>query len=611
MSARRRLAAYGALVVAADLTACNRPAVVTNSALTFNKDIAPIVWRRCSGCHRPGEIGPFSLLTYDDVRSHADKIAEATRRRIMPPWLPEPGYGAFQNERRLTSDELDRIQRWIEQGTPEGNPADRPPPPTWTAGWQLGQPDLVVELAEAYTLRPSESDVFRNFVIPIPIDSARWVRGLEVRPGNNKMLHHMTIGIDRTRASRRLDDEDPEPGFSGGMFSETTNSPDNRALGWTPGMMPVMEPADMPWRLDKGSDLVLQLHLMAPHAGMVETIRPSVGFFFTNTAPTRRSIDFRLGSKTIDIPAGQADYAIEDTYALPVDVDLLSVYPHAHYLGDDINVLATLPDGTVKPLIWIKHWNFRWQDQYRYVEPVYLPKGTVLTMRYTYDNSDGNPHNPHHPPVHVSYGPQSTDEMGDLWLRFVPRDPGDADILARSYMENESRKDVNAAEQLVARNPRDARWRSLLGARRLESGRVPEAIAEFEEALHLDPRNIEAHNNLGHVFRLQGRLPEALAQFREAARLAPSNDLVELNLANTLEDLGQGDEALPHYRRALALNPDAAGAHNDFGAALASRGLIDEAIEHFSRAVELRPDDADAQRNLAQAQQVRAGVRRN
>src|SRR5438105_2732841 len=213
------------------------------SRLTFTKDIAPIVWARCATCHRPGEIGPFSLITYDDVRRHATQIAAVTARRVMPPWKPAPGRGSFQNERRLSDAELDAIQTWIAAGAPEGEAADLPalPLPLREAqrerAWQLGTPDLIVTMPAPYTLAADGTDVFRTFVIPIPVAAARYVRALEFHPGNARVVHHANLGVDRTRSSRRLDARDPEPGYSGGMERDA-RYPEGQLLGWTPGQAP-------------------------------------------------------------------------------------------------------------------------------------------------------------------------------------------------------------------------------------------------------------------------------------------------------------------------------------------------------------------------------------
>jgi Flp pilus assembly protein TadD len=600
----RGAAAASMCVGSLALAACRTPARAESSIHpTFNRDIAPLVWDHCTGCHRPGQPGPFSLITIEDVRKRARLIVSATGRHLMPPWLPEPQGHAFVGERRLRSEEIERIARWVTDGTPEGEPGDRRSPPSWSDGWQLGRPDLIVELPQAYTLRAEGADVFRNFVMPIPLSGPRFVRGIEVRPGSRGVVHHATLGIDGTRGSRRLDARDSEPGFEGGMFSEGTHSPDNHALGWTPGMTPVMEPPDMAWRLEKGSDLVIQLHMIP--SGKPEAIRPAVAFFFTDTPPSRRPIDVRLGSKTIDIPAGESTYAIEDAYTLPVDVDVLSIYPHAHYLAREMKASATRPDGTQVSLIAIRNWDFRWQDQYRYATPVFLPKGTTLTMRYTYDNSAANVRNPHHPPQRVRYGPLSSDEMGDLWLRVLPRTNADADTLARSYLANERRKNIGAAERMVAEHPREAKWRNDLGARYLEAGRVDEGATQLQEALRLEPAQPEAHHNLGRALQSKGRLADAVGHFREAARLAPDDNQVHLSLANALQDTGRLDEAIVHFRRAVALDPDDAEAHNGLGAALASKGLVDEAGEHFRLALEIQPDYSDAKKNLHLADELR------
>jgi hypothetical protein len=173
---------------------------------SFSRDIAPIMIEHCANCHRPGESGPFHLLTYDDVRKRGRQIAQVTRSGYMPPWLPDPGYApAFVGERYLTPDQIGTIQNWVRDGMPEGDPADLPPEPEWPAGWQLGEPDLVVEMSEAYTLPAEGFDIFRNFVIPVPPDRPRWVRTVELRPGNAKIVHHAVMMIDRTQSSRRYD----------------------------------------------------------------------------------------------------------------------------------------------------------------------------------------------------------------------------------------------------------------------------------------------------------------------------------------------------------------------------------------------------------------------
>jgi Flp pilus assembly protein TadD len=542
-------------------------------------------------------MAPFSLLQYDDVKPRAAEILRVTSSRMMPPWLPEPGYGSFANERRLTDEELSRLRRWVEDGAVEGDPRDRQAPPAGDDGWQLGKPDIVVELADPYVLRPGATDVFRNFVLPIPVPTTRYVRGMEVRPGSPHVVHHATIGIDASRASRLLDEADPEPGYAG-MFSSGAHSPDSHALGWTPGMTPRLDPPETAWRLDAGSDLVVQLHLMPAHLTEPEPVRPSVGLYFSNSVPTAETVDFKLGSKLIDIPAGEANYVVTDTCELPVDVETLSVYPHAHYLGKEMKVFATRPDGRVEWLLWIKRWNFNWQDQYQFATPVFLPRGTTVTMQYTYDNSTANASNPSRPPVRVEYGPQSTDEMGDLWLRFRPRTRREASVLAQSFLDNELRKNLAAAEKGLADHPGDGRWLGLVGARYLEAGRADEAVRYLRRARDARSRDPEVRNNLGAALRERGRLADAVGELTIAAKLAPGNWQIHVNLADALQDSGDLAGAVRHFRAALALNPAAAESHNNLGVALASGGDLESALAEFRRALEIRPDYADAQANL-------------
>ena len=201
----------------------------------------------------------------------------------MPPWLPEHGYGDFANERRLTDDQIAIIQRWVDQGAVEGAPADKPPIPAWPQGWQLGQPDLVLNMADAYTLPAGEADVFRNFVFQVPLPSTRYVRAIEFRTDSSRVLHHASVAVDPARMSRKLDRADPEPGFASMPDDQVQN-----VFGWSPGKAPFMEPADRAWTLAKGSDLVVQMHMLP--GGTPEVIRPAIGLFFTDTAPTRTPI---------------------------------------------------------------------------------------------------------------------------------------------------------------------------------------------------------------------------------------------------------------------------------------------------------------------------------
>jgi tetratricopeptide (TPR) repeat protein len=604
------------------LTACRRTTSTapagssTPRALTFNRDIAPILFQNCGSCHRPVDSGatpsttaatqsgagdplciagaPFSVLDYRQVRDYANEIADATESRSMPPWLPEPGFGNFANTRLLKDEQIALIRQWVDQGAPEGNPADKPPIPNWPSGWQLGTPDLVVKMPQPYTVRSGGSDVFRNFVLPVPLSSTRYVRAVEFRADSPRILHHASIAVDRTRFSRKLDRADMEPGFAAMLDDQVQN-----VYGWSPGKVPFMEPADMAWTLDKGSDLVVQLHMLP--GTKPEIVQPSIGLFFADAPPARAPIVVKLESKSIDIPAGTADYVVEDSYVLPADVDVLSVYPHAHFLAKEMKGTATLPGGTTEWLIWVKHWDFRWQDQYRFARPLFLPKGTTLSMRFTYDNSDGNPRNPHRPAQRVKWGPQSSDEMGALWLDVLPRRGEDTDVLLRDFAQRSLQADIAGAETQLKTSPDDALAHNFLATKYLQAGRMLQAESQLQETLRLKPYDAEAHSNLGSALLQQGRVPEALEHLLEAARIKPGDDRVRFNLGNGLNAAGRTDEAIAEFQRAVRLNPENADAHFNLAVLIGPRNRLDDAIAHLRRAIEINPQYGDAHRNLAVA----------
>lgn len=565
--------------------------------VTFNKDIAPIVFANCAPCHRPGEVAPFSLLTYADAVKHADAMAEETRARHMPPWLPERGEFPILGDRRLRDDQIGTIQRWVKDGKVEGNAADLPKPPTWPDGWQLGKPDVVLTLARPYTLKPSTDDVYRNLVIHTSLKAGAFVRAVEFKTGGAP-IHHAVIRVDRSQASRRRDGQDGQPGFDG-MAWQTVQDPEGQFIGWAPGRGPIVSPDDIPWRLDQGDDLVVELHLIPSDKPAV--VQPTIALFLTDKPPVQAPLTVKMGSKLIDIPAGQRDYVVTDTYVLPVPVDLMSIYPHAHYLGKDMRVTATLPDGAVKTLMHIPQWNFHWQQDYRYATPIPLPAGTTLTMRYTYDNSDGNEENPRNPPVRVRLGPRSTDEMAELGLQVMPKSVADAARLAQSFDDRDMLANVALAEMRVRETPDSAEFQAFLGGAYVEVGRFADAIGPLEAALRLDERLASAHSDLGTTLMEQGRLADALTHFRRAAALAPRDESMQFNLGNALGRASRLAEAEAAYVRALAINPDFPDAHVNLGSLQFSAGRVKEALAHFQRAVELKPNSAVIHSDLSSA----------
>ncbi len=425
------IAAAGSHVFAGSSTPGQTPASKVPSAaaaktssksVTFNRDIAPIVFHNCAPCHRPGEAGPFPLLTYEDVKKHGRQIVAVTQSRFMPPWPPEPQPLKFADERRLGERQIALIKKWVDEGMIEGNPADLPPQPKFVPGWQLGEPDLIVKASKPFQLPATGSDVYWNFILPLPLDRDRWVKGIEVRPGDKRLLHHANVVVDRLELSRKLEKQ-PGAGFGGmdiRLESGMLGPNGSHFLFWKPGTVPAFEPPDMALRLEKGTDLMLKTHLQP--SGKPELIQPSIGIYFTDQPATKHPMLFQFSCDgMLDIPAGDENYVVTDNFTLPVDVDLLAIYPHSHYLGKDLDATATLPNGTRETLIHIKHWDLNWQAVYRYAKPVPLPKGTVIAMHYVYDNSEDNLANPSHPPKRVRAGNRASDEMSQLGFQVLPK----------------------------------------------------------------------------------------------------------------------------------------------------------------------------------------------
>jgi tetratricopeptide (TPR) repeat protein len=528
------------------------PLPAVSATVTFNRDIAPILFRNCVVCHRPGESAPFSLLEYTEARKRASLIAALTASRFMPPWLPARGEIAFVGERGLDDDAIARIRQWVEQGAVEGDPADLPPRPRFTEGWQLGEPDVILEMPESFTVPAEGVDVFRNFVLPIPVSTPRWVKAVELRPGNPRVVHHAVMQVDRSRSSRRRDEEDAVPGFSG-MDMAGSEPPGGQSIGWTPGKVPIVDER-LAWRLEPGSDMVLQLHMLP--TGKAEEVAPRIGLYFTDKAPAEQAFSLLMRNDDIDIPAGVADYVVGDSLTLPVEVEVLGVYPHAHYLGRSIEAHATLPDGSTRPLIDIPKWDFNWQDDYRYRDPLRLPAGTRIDMRFVYDNTSANALNPHNPPRRVRFGNRSTDEMATLTIQVVPEREGDAPLLREALMRG-----------------------------RLEK----------------HPDNWFAHNLLSSALKAQGRMDEALSHIHEAIRLHPGHPQLRFNLANTLLALGRTEEAVEAYERVLAIEPDHAKANNNLAVAYQRMGVLDRAVRHYREQLTITPMDARAHANLGTA----------
>jgi hypothetical protein len=400
--------------------------------ITFSDTIAPIVHTQCITCHRRGEAAPFSLITYDDVKKRAATIVKVTQSRVMPPWQATHAAGEFVGERRLSDAQIDAFRRWHADGMPQGDLSKVPPAPSFVDGWQLGTPDLIIEMPVAYDVPASGPDAYRSFAIPTGLTEDRWVRAVEFRPRARRVVHHALFGYARAGAVAKAETENPDgkPGLSGlapvNWFPGFAPAGDLGA--WAVGGTPRFLPDGLGRLLPKGTDFVVQLHVHP--TGKPETERAQIGLFFADKQPDRSL--FTLGApglfgliKGIDIPPGAKDYAIDGTMTMGIDMRIVSVAAHAHYLGKEIKAVATLPDGSERTLLWIPDWDFNWQDQYFYKDPPVLPKGTRIDVRLTYDNSADNPRNPNSPPKRVQWGEESSDEMASVQFLAVAANAAD------------------------------------------------------------------------------------------------------------------------------------------------------------------------------------------
>lgn len=552
----------GALLLS--LTGCgDRPVGADQGAAkpTFTKHVAPIIYQHCAYCHHPGQAAPFDLLTYADASQRARQIAEVVTSRYMPPWLPEPGFNHFQNERVLTDQEIALVNAWVAAGAPEGNPADLPPPPRFTSEWFLGQPDVIVRLPEPYELPADGPDVYRNFVIPIPTDREQHVRALEFRPGNARVVHHAFLAVDPTGESRREDLRDEAPGYPGMHLPRAGDVPQGQFFSWQPGKVPMGGDPARAWRLQPNSWMVVQVHLRT--TGKPEQVQPEVGIYFADQPGTDLTFKLGLSSYALDLPAGATNFVAEDGFELPVDVELLAILPHAHYLAKTMQGLATLPDGSNRWLLNIGQWDFNWQGEYWYREPVQLPKGTRVGLRFFYDNSTNNPVNPFNPPQPVSYGLNSTDEMAELWMIFRLKSVADQRQLSMAVMPKLAGEVITYNLKLLEQDPANARSWLQVGNASYALGQHAQAVDALRRALQFDPQLDEAQYYLGLVAFDQRDFPRAQQAFEAAVAINRSNHKAHGYLGLVflhLDDLPKSESSLIE---ALRINPEDQVARNN------------------------------------------------
>ena len=435
------------------VAACTTAFAADKPAPTYHKDVVRILQKNCQDCHRPNQVAPFALLTYEQARKRTSDLARVTGERLMPPWPASPSFGGpFRDARVLTADEIATLQSWADSNCPEGDPNDAPKPRTFSSDWALGEPDVILTMPEPYSVAPTGSDDFRVFVLKTNFPDDRWIRAVDFHPRNRSVVHHIIAGVDPSGRGRELDAADPGPGYYDlGGFGDGV--PISAFLPiWTPGAKPRYCPDGTGYMLPKGADILIQVHYHK--TGKPETDTTAVGLYLSNK-PLPREVhtgfvfpnltmnqamaaqakiqDARKAGKRIGIlellrsvdaiviPAGATHYEVKAStkpgasmMARPLDRDILvtSVMPHMHWLGKDFTFSAVLPDGKTRvPLIKIDHWNFNWQGSYAFKEPIRIPQGSWFEVEAHFDNSDANPANQNKPPKVVRWGEGTSDEM--------------------------------------------------------------------------------------------------------------------------------------------------------------------------------------------------------
>jgi len=406
-------AALGAILFAAALSA----------APNFSKDVAPILQKNCQQCHRPGEVAPMPLLTYQQTRPWAKAIKTAVASRKMPPWFADPKYGHFLNDASLSQKEIDTLVAWADAGAIEGNPKDLPKPVQFEDGWNIGKPDLILELPKALDVPATGTLDILYVAIPVSLKEDRWIQMAEIRPGNRALVHHVNAFVRGPNSALMRNHPYGVPFIpppAAPVTAAQKARPESEVLvdyvpgriskSWLPGQAKFMA---------AGSDLILQIHYQTN--GKAGSDRTKVGLVFSKTPPRERVLSAVSKSWDFEIPPGAVNHEVRSSVEFATDVKLVSLQPHMHYRGRDYEYKAIYPTGETEILLKVPHWDFNWQLTYALAEPKLLPRGTRIECTAHYDNSANNPFNPD-PKKRVTYGEQSWDEMMSGWME-VAFDP--------------------------------------------------------------------------------------------------------------------------------------------------------------------------------------------
>jgi tetratricopeptide (TPR) repeat protein len=468
-----------------------------------------------------------------------------------------------------------------------------------------------------YTLAAQGSDVFRNFVVPIKLESPRWVRSIELRPENPRVTHHARLGIDSTSESMRRDAEDTEPGYAGMAWGQ---DPEGQLVIWAPGVVANPGASGVAWRLNPKTCLVLHTHMQP--SGKTEEVKFRIGIRFADGPPAQHPAMLRIGSRDIDIPAGAVQHVVTDRYTLPIDVEVHKVFPHAHSLCRELSVVAELPSGDRDTLILIKNFDENWHEMYRYHEPVHLPRGTRLVTTFAYDNTVANVRNRRSPPQRTAYGSNADDEMADVYLQFTATHADQRAVLMENYKRYELQSQLVGFRKTLELHPKDPWSQEGLAACYVGLGKPADAIRILEqrlkvgravfpmtslgvallfdgspsrgeeqlrEAISLDDQYPLAWLGLGRTLAAQKKIEPAEAAFRRTLELVPGLLDARLSLADLLIRSGRLDEAEKLCETNLSDSPDAANVYLKLAEISVKRNRYDDALEHFKTAQRLAP----------------------
>ncbi len=404
--------------------------------VTFHKEIEPLLQDHCQVCHRPGEIGPMPLLTYQEARPWAKAIKQAVLSRKMPPWFADSTVQHYNNDVSLSATEIETLTSWVDAGAPEGDPKDTPIPRTFVEGWGIGQPDLIVEMPQTYSVPASGTIEYTYVILPTHFTEDRWVVAAEIRPGNRAVMHHAALHV-RLPGSKWMREYPmgvpyvPAPGGS----ADERRSSDEWLTNYAPGRPPYALPPGTAFLVKAGSDFVLQFHYTTN--GTAASDRSKIGLIFAKAPPAKRAFIAPVSNSTFVIPPGDPDYRAKGSVTLAADVLLLSAGPHMHLRGKAMDITVTYPTGKSETLVHVPRYDFNWQLLYGFGPAKLAPRGSRLEVTGVWDNSANNKYNPN-PKAEVRWGDQSWEEMLIGWVTLQIDPSTDVDNLFQKHSQGES-----------------------------------------------------------------------------------------------------------------------------------------------------------------------------